>query len=53
LFLQDGWQVKVLDQNTTFDDINLSEDWVEYDPKSQLPVGISELKSQFVREQEK
>ncbi|XP_065349496.1 UPF0587 protein CG4646 [Cloeon dipterum] len=50
---EDGWDVKVLDSNTTFENINLSEDWVEYDPKSQMPVGISEMKFQFVREHEK
>jgi Eukaryotic protein of unknown function (DUF866) len=50
---QDGWEVKVLEQSTVFENVNLSEEWVEYDPKSQMPVGISEIKSQFVREQEK
>ncbi|XP_059468826.1 UPF0587 protein CG4646 [Neocloeon triangulifer] len=47
-----GWEVKCLDSNTTFEDVDLSDDWVEFDGKSQLPVGISETKSQFVREPE-
>jgi hypothetical protein len=45
--------VKVLEQSTVFENVNLSEEWVEYDPKSQMPVGISEIRSQFIREQEK
>lgn len=43
----------MLEQSTVFENVNLSEEWVEYDAKSQMPVGISEIKSQFVREQEK
>ncbi|KAF4533503.1 hypothetical protein B566_EDAN000988 [Ephemera danica] len=48
---EDGWNVKALDQNTVFENVNLmSNDWMDYDTKSNMPVSISDLKSKFVRD---
>lgn len=45
-----GWIVKSADGGPTFDDVDLSEDdWVEYDTKNDVPVGISEFKSDFIK----
>ncbi|XP_068648738.1 uncharacterized protein [Aristolochia californica] len=47
-FFGDGWKVESVHE-TTFTDIDLSPgDYVEYDEKGQCPVGISNLRSEFV-----
>lgn len=45
-----GWIVKCTEGGPTFQDVDLAEDdWVEYDTKNDVPVGVSEFKSNFVK----
>lgn len=46
-----GWIVKASDGGQTFDDdVDLSEDdWVEFDQKNNVSVGIYAFESQFVK----
>lgn len=45
-----GWIVKSTDNGPMFSDVDLSEDdWVEYDTKNDVPVGITEFKSAFIK----
>ncbi|KAF9337616.1 hypothetical protein BG006_003789 [Podila minutissima] len=45
-----GWKAKGAESGTVFDDVDLSEgEWVEYDDKSELPVGISNIEAKFVK----
>jgi hypothetical protein len=45
---RDGFEAEGAESGTKFDDIDLSEgEWVEYDEKSKLPVGISEVGIRF------
>ncbi|KAG0344906.1 hypothetical protein BG004_004099 [Podila humilis] len=45
-----GWKAKGAESGTPFEDVDLSEgEWVEYDEKSELPVGISNIEAKFVK----
>lgn len=45
-----GWKVSSSDNGQLFEDVDLSEDdWVEYDRKNNISIGIYEFKSQFVK----
>lgn len=45
-----GWLVKAAENGPEFDDVDLSEDdWVDYDTKNEVPVGISEFQSNFIK----
>ncbi|KJE97752.1 hypothetical protein CAOG_07855 [Capsaspora owczarzaki ATCC 30864] len=43
-----GWTVVAEETGTTFTDVDLSEEFAEYDEKASEPVGISSLESRFV-----
>lgn len=44
-----GWIVKAVD-GPTFEDVDLSEDdWVEYDNKNHVSIGIYEFESNFIK----
>ncbi|KAJ3499489.1 hypothetical protein NMY22_g19503 [Coprinellus aureogranulatus] len=44
------WKCVGAESGTKFDDIDLGDgEWVDYDEKAALPVGISELKSEWSR----
>ncbi|CAJ0582756.1 unnamed protein product, partial [Mesorhabditis spiculigera] len=45
----DGWHCYGEETDTHFDDIDLSEDWAEYDEKAQLPVEINNVRAEFVK----
>ncbi|KNE63711.1 hypothetical protein AMAG_19039 [Allomyces macrogynus ATCC 38327] len=38
-----GWTVSAADSSTVWTDVDLSEDWFEYDDKAGVPVSIAEL----------
>lgn len=45
-----GWIVKSAEGGPKFEDVDLSEDdWVEYDTKNDVSVGIYEFKSDFIK----
>lgn len=45
-----GWIVKSAENGQQFEDVDLSEDdWVEYDQKNKVSVGIYEFESNFVK----
>ncbi|XP_031640030.1 UPF0587 protein CG4646 [Contarinia nasturtii] len=45
-----GWIVKSAENGQKFEDVDLSEDdWVEYDTKNKVSVGIYEFESNFVK----
>lgn len=45
-----GWIVKAVDNGQTFEDVDLSEDdWVEYDTKNKVSIGIYEFESNFIK----
>ncbi|ESO03557.1 hypothetical protein HELRODRAFT_173258 [Helobdella robusta] len=44
-----GWEVKGLESGTKFSDVDLSQDWADYDEKAKDTVGVYELKYQFIR----
>ncbi|KAK8723827.1 hypothetical protein OTU49_011562 [Cherax quadricarinatus] len=39
----DGWQCEGVESHTPFTDLNLDDEWCEYDESADCPVGISEL----------
>ncbi|XP_050720488.1 CXXC motif containing zinc binding protein-like isoform X1 [Eriocheir sinensis] len=38
-----GWQCQGVDSRTPFTDLDLDEEWCDYDEEANLPVGITEL----------
>ncbi|KAF9898501.1 hypothetical protein BX616_003944 [Lobosporangium transversale] len=45
-----GWTAKGAESGTVFEDIDLTDgDWADYDEKSQMPVGISNIESKFIK----
>lgn len=45
-----GWLVKAAENGQTFEDVDLSEDdWVEYDNKNKVSIGIYEFESNFIK----
>lgn len=45
-----AWIVKSSDGGQTFEDVDLSDDdWVEYDSKNKVSVGIYEFESNFIK----
>lgn len=45
-----GWIVKSAENGQTFEDVDLSDDdWVEYDNKNKISVGIYEFESNFIK----
>lgn len=45
-----GWIVKSSENGQTFEDVDLSEDdWVDYDTKNKVSVGIYEFESKFIK----
>jgi len=46
-----GWVAEAAESQTKFSDVDLGEkEWVEYDERSQLSVGIFEFEHKFVRD---
>lgn len=46
---RNGFKCSGVESNTPFDDVNLEEkEWVDYDDRENLPVGIYEVSHQFV-----
>lgn len=46
---RNGFKCRGFESNTLFEDVNLEEkEWVDYDDKENQPVGIYEVKHQFV-----
>ncbi|RXG67181.1 hypothetical protein Avbf_01247 [Armadillidium vulgare] len=39
----EGWKCKGVESKTVFENLDLSEDWCDYDEEAKEPVGISEL----------
>ncbi|KAF9584645.1 hypothetical protein BGW38_005731 [Lunasporangiospora selenospora] len=46
---REGWKAKGAESDTPFEDIDLTEEWAEYDDKSGLPVGVSNIEAKFVK----
>lgn len=45
-----GWIVKSTNNGQVFEDVDLSEDdWVEYDNKNKVSIGIYEFESNFIK----
>lgn len=44
-----GWVAEGQESGTKFDEVDLSQDWSDYDEKTQQSVGIYELKHKFVK----
>lgn len=45
-----GWIAKSAENGQTFEDVDLSEDdWVEYDNKNKISVGIYEFEVNFIK----
>lgn len=45
-----GWIVKAADNGPQFEDVDLSDDdWVEYDNKNKVSIGIYEFESNFIK----
>lgn len=45
-----GWLVDASENGQKFEDVDLSEDdWVEYDQKNAVSVGIYEFESNFIK----
>lgn len=45
-----GWLVKSAENGQSFEDVDLSEDdWVEYDNKNKISVGIYDFESTFIK----
>lgn len=45
-----GWVVKAAENGQIFEDVDLSEDdWVEYDNKNNVSIGIYEFESNFIK----
>lgn len=45
-----GWIVKAADNGQQFEDVDLSDDdWVEYDTKNNVSIGIYEIESNFIK----
>jgi len=44
-----GWQAEHHESGSIFEDIDLGDDWADYDERSDEPVGVSELAFQFVK----
>ncbi|ORY98001.1 DUF866-domain-containing protein [Syncephalastrum racemosum] len=47
---RDTWTAKGVESDTPFTEIDLSEDWADYDEKSGEPVGISNVEAEFRKE---
>ncbi|KAI8064625.1 DUF866-domain-containing protein [Gongronella butleri] len=47
---KEGWVAKGLESDTVFDDVDLTEDWADYDEKAGEPVGISGIEVEFRKE---
>ncbi|KII93877.1 hypothetical protein PLICRDRAFT_36098 [Plicaturopsis crispa FD-325 SS-3] len=44
------WKCRGAESGTVFDDVDLSEgEWVDYDEKAAVPVGVSNIESQWTR----
>lgn len=52
MLIQDGFIVKA-SSGTVFEDVDLSDDWSEYDEKAKELVSISDLKWKFTVRKEK
>lgn len=48
LYPQKGWQCKGSESGTPFLDLDLDEEWCDYDEDGNCPVGISELEYKIV-----
>ncbi|RWS24552.1 UPF0587 protein-like protein [Leptotrombidium deliense] len=46
---RNGFSAEGVESNTKFENINLEEDWVDYDEKSKESVGIYELTHKFIK----
>ncbi|CAO3565560.1 unnamed protein product [Mortierella alpina] len=47
---REGWKAKGAESNTVFEEIDLTDgEWVDYDEKSEVPVGISKIEAKFVK----
>lgn len=46
---RDGFTAAGVESATVFNDINLGEEWADYDEKSAVPVAINELEFRFKR----
>lgn len=45
-----GWIVKSADGGQVFEDVDLSDDdWVEYDQKNKVSVGVYEFETNFIK----
>lgn len=45
-----GWICKAADNGQQFEDVDLSDDdWVEYDTKNNVSIGIYEFESNFIK----
>jgi hypothetical protein len=45
-----GWEVKAAEGGPKFTDVDLSEDdWVEYDQKNKISIGVYEFQSKFIK----
>lgn len=45
-----GWLVQSAENGQKFDDVDLFEgDWVEYDQKNSISIGIYEFESNFIK----
>lgn len=45
-----GWIVKAANNRQQYEDVDLSDDdWVEYDSKNNVSIGIYEIKSKFIK----
>ena len=50
-FLKVGWAAEGTDTGTRFEDVDLKEkEWVDYDNKAKVSVGIYEFEYQFHKE---
>lgn len=43
------WKCVGVESGTVFPEVSLDEEWVEYDEKASLPVGISNIDSKWTR----
>lgn len=45
-----GWIVKSIENGQVFEDVDLSDDdWVEYDQKNNVSIGVYDFESQFIK----
>jgi hypothetical protein len=46
---RDGWTADALESQSKWENIDLSDEWCEYDEKSEAPVGISDVSTSIQR----